>query len=383
MEARVEDLIDNARQNIDRGRFLLAADSVLDVANDLLNHGGQDEPELRLEINRLKGTVARDRFDAGSAILHFERARAYANRLGKPEVACELSIGKATAAGIALDSHLAAAYLTDARREANLLRHRHRNFLDAELMAREVQQLELAGDLERAEEQAKRYLRPVRRLDEPNLIVSRLSTVARIQLQRTGFASAEVERWLEEAGNRVQETGSTLRQLQWHVAVAMFLEKIGDPATYATVSKIRDLKSLGQLRHRPAERLLYRYGFGDSMSPELQNNKETIKVTYNISGTGHNISFGGENYTQIANNGAARDKELLFRTLRESGVSQEQIAELDAALTEDASNSTGEAAPGPAVERWYEKVNGVAGKVAIGAAGGALGRAIAGYFGLS
>jgi hypothetical protein len=192
-----------------------------------------------------------------------------------------------------------------------------------------------------------------------------------------------VERWLAEAGGRVHETGSTLRRLQWHVAMGMFLERSGDRTTPATIAKIRELMTLGQLRHRPAEMLLNRYGFDGPDCPQITKHKEILAVTYNISGSGHNISFGGKNYTQVSRSPAEGDKALLHRTLIEAGVSESQIAELDAALLQDAKDANAEATPGPAVQKWYERVNGAAGKVAIGAAGGVLGRAIAAYFGLA
>ncbi len=114
-------------------------------------------------------------------------------------------------------------------------------------------------------------------------------------------------------------------------------------------------------------------------------------MTYNFNGPGYNFAFGSANVNQTTNlEIGVNDRAALLRSLRQAGVTDTEIAELEIALSEDeseAKNAQNPKLPGSHVRRWYQKAIGATGdvgsKVAIGAAGGVIGRALAAYFGIA
>jgi AbiTii len=111
-------------------------------------------------------------------------------------------------------------------------------------------------------------------------------------------------------------------------------------------------------------------------------------VHNNIYGGATNVAIGSSQVHQLATNAVAPgDRSALFTALREAGIPDDSLAQLDTALTQDEQDGTtvpGE--PGPRVRGWLGKLmlgtGSVAGKVATGAAGGVAGALLKSYFGL-
>ncbi|MGY5208734.1 hypothetical protein [Nocardia gipuzkoensis] len=386
MTSGVDELVADARSNIEAGRLLLASDSMLQTAEQLLAVETRPDPELQMEIHWLRGVVARDQHAGESAITLFDHARAIAWQLGRWHSVAELSIAKATAANLVLNPRLSSLYLFEARREMEQVGRGRRQTLLLEVIARRVQHYELAGDLESAEQLATRALRRGRVVESPDLLVARFSTLSRIRSTRLGRPSLQVERWLGEAEGQVRDTGSVLRELQWRTALAHHLQLAGDSGISQELGKIRQLVTMGQIRHRPSEMILQQHGIP---LPPLPHGavREEKTVTYNFGGSGHNISIGSMNVSQFSSHSSEGNKEQLWEALRRAGVNDADLADLDHALEEDAgTRELDSEGAGPNVTKWYRRLlsksGDTTGKIAIGAAGGALGRALAAYFGL-
>ncbi|WP_174187363.1 hypothetical protein [Nocardia barduliensis] len=382
----MDELVAVARADIGAGRLLLASDLTLQTAEQLLAAESRPDLELEMEIHWLRGVVARDQHAGESAIALFDRARAIAWQMGRWHSVAELSIAKATAANLALNPRLSSMYLFEARREMEHIGRARRQTLLMEVIARRVQHYELAGDLESAERLATRALRRGRAVESPELLIARFSTLSRIRSTRLGQPSRQVERWLEEAEEQVRDTRSVLRELQWRTALAHHLQLAGDSGISHELRKIRQLVTMGQIRHRPSEMILQQNGIP---LPPLPHGavREEKTVTYNFGGSGHNISIGSMNVSQFSSHNSAGNKEQLWEALRQAGVDDAELADLDHALEEDASaGELDSQGAGPNVTSWYRRLlaksGDTTGKIAIGAAGGALGRALAAYFGL-
>ena len=125
----------------------------------------------------------------------------------------------------------------------------------------------------------------------------------------------------------------------------------------------------------------------DAGEPDAQRPTDlgqiTTVVLSNIYGSGNNVAVGGADVTQDLGLVRAGNIESLLTALRNLGMAEPDLQELNEAIASDAADGA-DAGPGPRVGAFLGnmmlKTGGVAGKVGIGAAGGTVAALIKAYY---
>ncbi|MEV8588466.1 hypothetical protein AB0424_16175 [Streptomyces sp. NPDC051180] len=124
---------------------------------------------------------------------------------------------------------------------------------------------------------------------------------------------------------------------------------------------------------------------GESLVPE-EKAKEIFQTV--INGPGANVALGSRNFTQNSYAAPARSDAELIESLRQAGVNERLIVDLEAALTADRAESDGELTePGPRVQGWLGRVLALGGRstseVGTGVTAGVITQLVLAYFGLA